>query len=265
MNRSVLFAQSDHSLPVPTSGGARGVNSEYLRGSNCFDCSGSRITVLEHAVPSTHSFDRWLSENSSQGASGITIFVPFAVIVLVIIVVALVCRYVTLLFVCVECCCACYVRCKDTVLVDRAQVQPEPPRATTRQDSNEEEAAGEAPVPMQLYRGSAKTSCDREEIEHKLVTKNYNPENYQEAALGELFDCAICLNSFKTGDEVAQSLNQECQHLFHTECIVEWLTSNPGCPACRRQFLVESTKEPCDSSSSEDEGPRYLEPQCVFP
>ncbi len=74
---------------------------------------------------------------------------------------------------------------------------------------------------------------DRQQIEQQLVTRRYlNEENSFHR------ECAICLSPFRRGEEVAQSVNSECDHLFHTECIVDWLVTQPACPECRQDFLA---------------------------
>jgi len=35
--------------------------------------------------------------------------------------------------------------------------------------------------------------------------------------------CAICIETFKPGDRVCWSSNESCPHVFHEECIVQWL------------------------------------------
>ncbi|XP_015881303.2 uncharacterized protein LOC107417220 isoform X1 [Ziziphus jujuba] len=42
--------------------------------------------------------------------------------------------------------------------------------------------------------------------------------------------CAICLEDFEPKQEVMLT---PCNHIFHEECIVPWVTSNPQCPVCR--------------------------------
>jgi len=53
--------------------------------------------------------------------------------------------------------------------------------------------------------------------------------------------CDICLANYERGEEVCSSLNPRCVHVFHKECIVEWLVKSDKCPVCRRNFL--SAKE----------------------
>jgi hypothetical protein len=42
--------------------------------------------------------------------------------------------------------------------------------------------------------------------------------------------CPICLVEFEEGTEVARL---ECDHLYHLECISEWVIRKAQCPACR--------------------------------
>ena len=42
--------------------------------------------------------------------------------------------------------------------------------------------------------------------------------------------CPICLNEMEVGTEV-RSL--PCNHLYHKDCVDEWLRVNASCPTCR--------------------------------
>jgi hypothetical protein len=43
--------------------------------------------------------------------------------------------------------------------------------------------------------------------------------------------CAICLESWKDTDEVSKF--EPCGHLFHSDCISEWIRRKSTCPTCR--------------------------------
>ncbi|XP_062002861.1 E3 ubiquitin-protein ligase ATL31-like [Rosa rugosa] len=44
-------------------------------------------------------------------------------------------------------------------------------------------------------------------------------------------ECAVCLNEFE--DDETLRLIPKCDHVFHPECIDEWLASHTTCPVCR--------------------------------
>jgi len=53
-------------------------------------------------------------------------------------------------------------------------------------------------------------------------------------------ECAICLQHFRPGTEAAKLPCGET-HIFHRDCIVEWLQRNPSCPLCRKKPEDEKT------------------------
>lgn len=54
-----------------------------------------------------------------------------------------------------------------------------------------------------------------------------------EAAVGGC-TCPICLVSFTLNEVLVRS--SECQHLFHVECLKEWVQNHHDCPCCRRNM-----------------------------
>lgn len=62
-----------------------------------------------------------------------------------------------------------------------------------------------------------------------------------EADLQERPMCAICLELFKAGDEVSSSHDKKCAHVFHRECVLEWLLKHESCPFCRRKFIHQGS------------------------
>jgi hypothetical protein len=77
--------------------------------------------------------------------------------------------------------------------------------------------------------------------------------------------CTICLCGFHSGSEIVWSSNAECEHVFHRECMEQWLMKlrggeGPICPCCRRDFIVDPYdlySSSCDETISVDpERPR---------
>ena len=48
-------------------------------------------------------------------------------------------------------------------------------------------------------------------------------------------ECTICLDKFATGDSISWPKYGGCDHIYHTECITEWLATcmHDDCPLCR--------------------------------
>lgn len=56
--------------------------------------------------------------------------------------------------------------------------------------------------------------------------------------------CAICLTAYEIGDEICWSPNLQCQHVFHHECIAQWLYKHDDCPMCRANFFLGQNLQP---------------------
>jgi len=67
-------------------------------------------------------------------------------------------------------------------------------------------------------------------------------QNDTELPPGQDRTCPICLNDMVAGEE-ARLLH--CKHMFHKNCVDEWLRVNCTCPTCRESIL-----QPTPSSSS---------------
>ncbi|KAI3806716.1 hypothetical protein L1987_22630 [Smallanthus sonchifolius] len=65
----------------------------------------------------------------------------------------------------------------------------------------------------------------------------------------QVLECAVCLNEFH--DHEALRLLTECSHVFHRDCIDEWLAIHVTCPVCRASLvpkpsqLSQETELPC--------------------
>ena len=47
-------------------------------------------------------------------------------------------------------------------------------------------------------------------------------------------ECSICMEKFLEGDQIRELPG--CGHIFHAECVAEWLKLQPSCPVCRRNI-----------------------------
>jgi hypothetical protein len=57
----------------------------------------------------------------------------------------------------------------------------------------------------------------------------------------EMAGCAICLSHFKPQQLVCASNNSSCQHVFHKDCMVDWLMKHhDNCPMCREVYLLKT-------------------------
>lgn len=83
-------------------------------------------------------------------------------------------------------------------------------------------------------------------------------------------NCAICLDTYVSGDTIVTSCNPLCPHAFHQECIIEWLVKmqeGTPCPCCRRTFVELSPSRPAtgaiprQTTSPEQEERRRVELQ----
>jgi hypothetical protein len=50
-------------------------------------------------------------------------------------------------------------------------------------------------------------------------------------------ECAICLCGFEDHDEICESNNYTCDHVFHKNCMMGWLMEHEECPMCREIYL----------------------------
>ncbi|CAI2377738.1 unnamed protein product [Moneuplotes crassus] len=61
----------------------------------------------------------------------------------------------------------------------------------------------------------------------------FNPEDYRSTK-----SCTICLDDFKQGDNI---INLPCHktHIFHSQCIADWVKENNNCPLCKTPITEE--------------------------
>lgn len=67
-------------------------------------------------------------------------------------------------------------------------------------------------------------------------------------------ECAVCLNEFADDDEKLRLL-PSCCHVFHRDCIDQWLAAQVTCPVCRANLIPDSGEFRRDSVQSHDPVP----------
>lgn len=90
-----------------------------------------------------------------------------------------------------------------------------------------------APVPLQKVQSHKSTDLS--------LSSNVSYLSYEEVSIAsdELEMCAICLCPYEEGD--IRIFSKKCVHVFHKECILEWLVnSHNECPCCRVDMVTMS-------------------------
>jgi len=95
-------------------------------------------------------------------------------------------------------------------------------------DANYEEFINEA---MDTQNETFHNPTDEYTMEH-LKRVKFNSSNYNESMV-----CPICKDAFENCENCIEL--PKCNHLYHQDCIVPWLTSNNSCPTCRELIKIE--------------------------
>ncbi|ESP01849.1 hypothetical protein LOTGIDRAFT_138976, partial [Lottia gigantea] len=78
-------------------------------------------------------------------------------------------------------------------------------------------------------RGASQAVIEQNTLPHKYKqVKRCGDE--EEENDDQLEKCTICLSEFEDGEDVRRL---PCMHLFHIECVDQWLCTNKKCPICR--------------------------------
>ena len=78
-----------------------------------------------------------------------------------------------------------------------------------------------------LSRGASQTCIEHNTLSHvyKRTLRSATDTNEDNTE-----KCTICLCEFEDGEDVRRL---PCMHLFHVQCVDQWLTTNKRCPICR--------------------------------
>ncbi|XP_077994083.1 uncharacterized protein LOC144447841 isoform X2 [Glandiceps talaboti] len=99
-----------------------------------------------------------------------------------------------------------------------------------------------------VNRGASPGTIERHTFPHKFQKRKRNASTSEDDQEGdgdneETDKCTICLSVFEEDDDVRRL---PCMHLFHINCVDQWLSTNKRCPICRVDIETQLSKEPWD-------------------
>eukprot|EP00984_Skeletonema_dohrnii_P022950 scaffold12062_cov98-Skeletonema_dohrnii-CCMP3373.AAC.3 len=89
----------------------------------------------------------------------------------------------------------------------------------------------------------------REKQEPIAITSDPNQQRQKVDKRNVPIFCAICLSEYEICDRVCWSSNTECSHVFHEDCILQWLISSGK----KRSMNESFTRHPTDEKLLEHE------------
>lgn len=88
---------------------------------------------------------------------------------------------------------------------------------------------------LRQSRGATLEVIERNTLPHKYKRLRRPSESDEDAE-----KCAICLSPFEIENDVRRL---PCMHLFHMDCVDQWLVTNKHCPICRVDIETHLTKD----------------------
>jgi len=185
--------------------------------------------MSETEAPVVSSNDKSLNEDPSSDVDFLSVAAAFA---------ALVCCSITLAW--------CCVRSKNHEAIRRQAQARE--SSSTNVSAKERKEHRYQTVEQWLV---SKKAFDHDVFCEIVITKSKNAsiasDDSMEEGCGPAFtgendykdtqECPICMEVLSKDEVVSWSPNPTCNHVFHHQCIKEWLLKRTDCPFCRESFL----------------------------
>lgn len=88
-------------------------------------------------------------------------------------------------------------------------------------------------------------TCSNRGATQEMIEHNTFPHKYKRLRRASETDedsekCTICLSQFEVDNDVRRL---PCMHLFHKDCVDQWLLTNKHCPICRVDIEIHLTKD----------------------
>lgn len=99
---------------------------------------------------------------------------------------------------------------------------------------------------LSINRGASQETIEANTLPYKYSKSTAKAETVKEAAEAdednesECEKCTICLCDFIEAEDVRRL---PCMHLFHIECVDQWLPTNRRCPICRVDIENKNSEE----------------------
>lgn len=88
----------------------------------------------------------------------------------------------------------------------------------------------------QMNRGASQDTIERYTFPHKYKQVKRSTDDTED----NTEKCTICLSEFEDDEDVRRL---PCMHLFHIECVDQWLATNKRCPICRVDIETHLNKD----------------------
>ncbi|KAF4518256.1 hypothetical protein B566_EDAN010402, partial [Ephemera danica] len=88
----------------------------------------------------------------------------------------------------------------------------------------------------QMNHGASQDTIERCTFPHKYKMRKRNTDDLEDTTE----KCTICLSEFEEDEDVRRL---PCMHLFHVECVDQWLSTNKRCPICRVDIETHLNKD----------------------
>ena len=125
------------------------------------------------------------------------------------------------------------------------------PRLQRRDAMRDLHAAARWVLPDELQAGILQDRPGRDEALDQVMARRVISARTTKALAREMDTCAICLEGYSSGDEVAC---MPCLHKTHWKCVEQWLDRGAStCPTCRWTIPASGSDRPSLMETGESE------------